>query len=166
MSDNNYQDYKSQIDVWASMWDEMDDDKIHPPLQKPERSDFASKIFGNQDFENDDQEEEDPGLIQEAESVTQNPVRVNTAGRDDKHPEPCWVKEDLLSEIEKLKNSLFDMENKLARMGQPEKKLQKSKNQKDQDVLKKIESIRKDIDDLSDKLGIGKQDVSLFAVKK
>jgi len=165
MSDNNYQDYKSQIDVWASMWDEMEGEKVHPSLQKPERSEFASKIFGDQDFENDDQEE-DPGLIQESESITQNPVRVHTAGRDDQHPEPCWVKEDLLSEIEKLKNSLFDMENKLARMNQPEKKSQKSKNQKDQDVLKKIESIRKDIDDLSDKLGIGKQDVSLFAVKK
>jgi hypothetical protein len=166
MSDNNYQDYKSQIDVWASMWDEMEGENTHPPLQKPERSEFASKIFGDQDLENDDQEEEDPGLIQESESITQNPVRAHTAGRDDEQPEPCWVKEDLLSEIEKLKNSLFDMENKLARMGQPEKKSLKNKNQKNQDILKKIESIRKNIDDLSDKLGIGKQDVSLFAVKK
>ena len=158
-------DYRSEIDAWADMWDEMQDKQVHPALEKPKQSDFANKILGDdpQDTYYDSLDANE--LFQESEEATQNPVRMDTIGPDNKHPTAAWVKEDFLSEIEDLKDRLFKLENDMARMGQgitfSENPVATGKD----DLMKKIESRRSEIEDVSSKLGL-KDDPTPFVIKK
>lgn len=158
-------DYRSEIDAWADMWDEMQDKEVHPALQKPRQSDFANKILGDdpQDTYYDSLDADE--LFQESEEVTQNPVRMDTVGPDDKHPTPVWAKEDFLSEIEDLKNRLFKLENEMARMGQGKTLSEKPVEADNSALMKKIESIRSEIESVSSKLGV-KDDPAPFVIKK
>lgn len=158
-------DYRAEIDAWADMWDEMQDKQVHPAPEKPKQSDFANKILGDDSEDTYYDSLDSNELFQESEEATQNPVRMDTVGPDDKHPAPVWAKEDFLSEIENLKDRLFKLENEMARMGQgktfSEKPVEAGKN----DLMKKIESIRSEIDSVSSKLGV-KDDPTPFVIKK
>jgi hypothetical protein len=164
---SNHTDYKQEIDDWANMWDEMQDDGIHPAIEKPKPSAFASQVLGDAPADSyydylDGQED----LLSEEEIVTtQNPVRMDTVGADNKQPEPAWVREDLLDEIQKMKDRLFQMENELARMGQGKKHSEKPVETDDKKSMSKLESLRKQIDKLSDELGI-ENDPSPYKIKK
>jgi hypothetical protein len=162
---SNHEDYKSEIDYWADMWDEMQDKGIHPEPEKPKQSTFAAKILGDEPQDSYYDSLDMSELIQEAEEISQNPVRMNTVGPDNKQPEPAWVKEDLLSEIKKLKDRLFKVENQMARMGQSEKLSEKPVEDDGKKLMDKIESIRKEIEDVSSKLGV-QNDPSPFVIKK
>lgn len=165
MSDHT--DYKQEIDTWADMWDEMQDKGIHPVSEKPKPSAFAANIFGVEPEDSfDDYVDGDEGLLSEEEIVTtQNPVRMDTLGPDNKQPEPAWVKEDFLDEIQQMKDRLFKVENELARMGQGKKHSDKPVDSDDKKVMSKVESLRKEIDRLSDELGI-KNEPSPYKVKR
>lgn len=159
-------DYKSEIDAWADMWDEMRDKNMHPAPEKPRQSDFANKILGDdpQDSYYNSLDMNDD-LLQESQEVTQNPVRMDTVGPDDKHPKAAWVQEDFLTEIESLKQRLFKLENDMARMGQGKTFSEKPVDLNNGDLMKKIESIRSEIEAVSSKLGV-KDDPTPFVIKK
>lgn len=40
------QDYRSEIDQWADMWDEMQKSNVHPPMEKPQPSPWAAEVLG------------------------------------------------------------------------------------------------------------------------
>jgi archaellum component FlaC len=90
---------------------------------------------------------------------------MNTVGPDSETPEPVWVNDKLLSEIEKLKERLFKVENEMARMGQGKKASEKPVDDDGKKLMDKIESIRKEIEDVSSKLGV-KDEPSPFKIKK
>jgi hypothetical protein len=165
---NDYTDYKQDIDKWADMWDEMQDKCIHPDLEKPKLSAFASSVLEDKPSDSYyDYLETEEELFSEEKDVitTQNPVRMDTVGPDQEYPDPSWNKEDFLNEIEKLKNRLFDLENKLARMGQGKKFSETPINVNDKKLIKKIENIKDQINSLSNELGV-KDDPSPYKVKK
>lgn len=149
MSDNT--DYRSEIDNWAEMWDEMQDEGIHPEIEKPKPSPFASEYMGDtgQDTYYDYLDSEE--LL--AEDKTQNPVYPDSVGADNSGPDPVWVSDKLLPEIEKLKDRLFKVENRMAQMGQG-KKFSEKAIAEDKSLFGEIESIRKQIERVSSQLGI------------
>lgn len=163
---SNFENYKSEIDQWADIWDEMQKDSVHPNPEPPEnigdtkfvddnpRDDYFSGMFSQELFTE--------------EEKTPNPVRVDTKGPDNKKPEPVWVSEDLLPEIEKLKDRLFNLENEMASLKGSKKietpvhmDLDMSKD----NLSKKISSIRDEIEKVSSQLGI-KNEPSSFSMPK
>lgn len=158
-------DYRAEIDNWTDMWDEMQDKKMHPAPEKPKQSDFANKILGDDPQDTYYTSLDANDLLQEAEEVTQNPVRMDTIGPDDQQPKPAWVREEFLSEIENLKERLFKLENEMAKMGQGKTFSEKPVTLDNKDVFKKVESIRSEIEKLSSQLGV-KEDPSPFVIKK
>lgn len=162
---SDHENYKSDINAWTDMWDEMQDKGVHPQAEKPKKSDFAAKIFGDEPEDTYYDYLEGEGLLQESEDTVQNPIRMNTVGPDSETPEPVWVNDKLLSEIEKLKERLFKVENEMARMGQGKKASEKPVDDDGKKLMDKIESIRKEIEDVSSKLGV-KDEPSPFKIKK
>lgn len=103
----------------------------------------------------------DPVLLQEvapdgthshplAEERIPNPVYPDSVGRDDKAPKSVWVNEEMLKELEELKNKLFELENKFAKTSGDFV----SQNSVDKKTMSQIESIKKQIDQVSNTLGI------------
>lgn len=132
----------------AGMWKEISSQKEERPA--PDMLDIA----GIDSF----------GLLQEVE--TPNPVRVDTLGPDSEQPKPEWVSENLLKEVEGLKKRLFQMENKLAKMGQKEGWTEKPVDlDSDKGLVKEIAFMKKRLDRLSDSLGL-KDEPLPFGVKK
>lgn len=162
---SDYENYKSEIDSWAELWDEMREKGVHPEAEKPKQSEFAAKILGDDPADTYFDSLDNDALLQESEDTVQNPVRMDTVGPDNKQPESVWVDEDLLSEIEKLKDRLFKVENEMARMGCGDKVAQEPVKVDDKKLMTKIESIRQEIEDISSKLGI-KNEPSPFRIKK
>ena len=160
---SNHENYKSEIDTWADMWDEMQDKSVNPQAEKPKQSDAAFNFFGDEPTDNS-YDIDSEALLQESEDTVQNPIRMDTVGSDNKQPKPVWVEENLLSEIEKLKKRLFKIENKMARMGQKEKFTQDPVHDDGKKLMDKIESIRNDIEEVSNQLGI-QNDPSPFKIK-
>lgn len=163
MSDLN--DYKDEIDAWADMWDEMQDKGVHPQSEKPQLSSFANKVLNDDpadsyyDYFNGQDD-----LLSEEIVTTQNPVRMDTVGKDNEKPEPAWVSEDLLDEIQKMKDQLFKIENQLAKMGQGKTFSEKPVTTDNKNLNSKVERLRKEIDRLSDKLGL-KDDPTPYKIK-
>jgi hypothetical protein len=161
-------DYRSDIDMWADMWDEMSKSDIHPAIEKPQPSPFAADVLGNtpQDTYFDYFDSED--LLQETSAPkpvkpqrpqkpqrSQNPVYPDSVGRDDQQPQAVWVNESLLKEIESLKNRLFKLENKMARLGQGNKIAEKKVHGMfDKSLYAEIKSLRQRIDRVSNVLGV------------
>lgn len=154
---SNHENTKQDIDDWANMWDEMQEKGIHPEIEKPKPSTaFSSDFFDDNpsDFYYGYLDGQDDLLSEESTVVTQNPVRMDTIGPDNEQPDPAWVKEDFVEEITKMKDKLFKVENELAKMGQGKKHSEKPVNDDGKKLFSQIESLRKDIEKLSSKLGI------------
>lgn len=164
---SNLDNYKAEIDDWADMWDEMQSKEMHPKIQPTEMSPFAADLLGDFDEppqgDTESDESSTPEMFQEIveEESVPNPVRVDTVGQDQQKPEPVWVSEKLLPEIEELKNKLFKLENDLARMGQGEEFVLNPVKDDGKDLMEKIETIRKNIEEVSSQLGI-KNEPSAF----
>lgn len=155
-------DYRSEIDDWAEMWDEMLDKGVHPEIEKPKASPFAAEIFNDdpQDtyYDYNDSDE----MLQE--TMVQNPIFPDSVGTDQENPKSAWVSEKLLDEISELKDRLFKIENKMARMGQGTKFSEKTVNEDGKKLMGEIDSIRKQIEKVSSQLGI-KEEPSPYNVK-
>jgi len=151
---SEYNDYRSEIEMWADMWDQAQQDNVHPAPEPPQPSEFAASVLGDdaQDAYWDFMDSEDQ-LLQE-EHKTPNPVYPDSAGPDHKTTPPVWVSEDLLKEIESLKNQLFKVENKMAKMGAGDKLEQKARKGEEGKLMSEIESIRKRIEKVSSSLGV------------
>jgi len=165
---SNFENYKSEIDQWVDIWDEMQKKSVHPEpeklVDKTDKSDFVDDNPRDDYFSGVFSQE----LFTEEEYKVPNPVRVDTKGPDNKKPDPVWVSEDLLPEIEKLKDRLFNLENEMASLKSNKKTetpvhmdLDMSKD----DLSKKISSIRDEIEKVSSQLGI-KNEPSSFSMPK
>jgi len=137
MDTNNHEYGRENLEKWLGVWEQALKDGAfqteEPKEEKPLNIDpHLAQMAGI-----------DVDLLQETK--TPNPVYPDSLGKDQENPKPVWVDENMLKEIEQLKNKLFDLENKLAK---------EEADDKAQSLMKKIESIRKDIDDVSDVLGI------------
>lgn len=163
MSENN--DYKSEIEMWADMWDQAQEDNVHPPSDPPQPSEFANSVMGDsaQDAYWDYIDVEEQLLSEERK--TPNPVYPDSVGPDHKTTPAAWVNEDLLKEIESLKEKLFKVENEMAKMGVGDKLEQKTKNSDHNKAMTEIESLRKRIEKVSSKLGIDHEE-SPWVVKE
>lgn len=152
-------DYRSELDDWANMWAEMEKANMHPPMEKPQPSPFAQEILGTkaQDMYYDYLDSEE--LFQEDTSKktrkSPNPVYPDSVGPDSEGPKSVWVNEDLLKEVESLKNRLFKLENVMARMGQSKRPdVKKVHNAIEKTVYSEINNLKKRIDRVSSQLGI------------
>jgi hypothetical protein len=169
-------DYRSDLDMWVDMWDEMQKCSYHPKPEKVQPAPYSSgktsqdtyyDYFDAQDDpqpQDDYQSQEDEGLLQEDRS--QNPVYPDSVGKDSDGPEPAWVSESLLKEVESLKNRLFKLENQMARMGQNKKMGEKKvRSLNDKGLYSEIKSLRSRIDRVSNELGI-KDEPSPWKIKR
>lgn len=157
-------DYRSDIDQWADMWDEMQEDLgINPPIQKPQASTFNSEPLDSkaQDVYYDYLDSEE--LLQE-EKVP-NPVYPDSVGPDQENPKPVWVNENLLKEVESLKDRLFKLENQMAKMGQGKKFSEKVHSFGDKSMFAEIKALRDRIEKVSSQLGI-KDEASPWQIKR
>jgi len=159
---NKTDDVRAELDMWADMWDEIQEKGIHPdpespkPVQRPADKSVqrpADETPGTaQDYYYgylDDEQE----LLQE--DKTPNPVYPDSIGPDYTTTPPVWASEELLKEVEKLKDTLFDVENRLAsQMGGDKKWVEKAHHPDDKKLMSEIESLRKRIEKVSSQLGI------------
>lgn len=152
MAKKNCKDYRSDLDDWMSMWDEM--------CKKPRQE--VSVV---------------PAVLDQNEYYTYleladndlrvpNPVYPDSVGPDQEAPYPVWTDPDLLKDLEDLKNKLFAVENKLAaKMGGDGKWAEGDHNPDDSKLAKEIRDLKERIGKLSDKLGI-ENEPSPYVVKK
>ncbi len=160
-------DIRADLDYWQAMWDEMESGEIHPipeqpnPQVDPGVSTTAQDVY--YDFL-DAEHGEEPGLIQE--DKTPNPVYPDSQGPDHTTTAAVWVTEDIVKEIEDLKDKLFKVENKMAKqMGGGEKWVEKTHDPDHGKLMSEIESLKKRIDKVSSNLGV-KDEPSPWEVKR
>lgn len=160
----NNQDFRSELEMWCDLWDDAQEEGVHPPVPQAKPTDLG-------DFQGDSAQDDyfdyldlESGLIQEEK--VQNPIYPDTAGPDsDKGP--VWVKEDFLKEVESLKNKLFSVENKMAQLGGDKKWSEKAQNMQSSSdkLMSEIKSLRKRLDHVSSQLGI-KDEPSPWEIKR
>lgn len=154
MSDRNVmQDLKSDIEMYADMWDEIESGQ---PPAKPLQSDKQGGTGTTQDFYYDYLDDtEGEKLLTEKESLTTpNPVYPDSAGPDFTTTPPVWASEELLTSVKDLKNKLFDVENRLAKeMGGGEKWHEKAHDPDHKKTMVEIESLKQRIEKVSSTLG-------------
>lgn len=156
---NNTDDVRAELDMWGDMWDEIQEKGIHPEIEpvKPTSPDEPFAIGSRtQDYYYDsletDFDPEEPQILQEDKSP--NPVYPDSIGPDHTTTPAVWASEELLKEVEKLKGQLFDVENRMAKMGGGEKWSEKTHHPDDKKVMGEVESLRKRIEKVSSQLGI------------
>lgn len=142
--------YRSDLEMWCDMWDEAQAKGYHPTEKiQPSNTPGTGKT---QDYYYDLLDAEEQQIFQETK--TPNPVYPDSVGPDSETTPPVWADENLLKEIEGLKNKLFDVENRVAKLGGDKKWTEKAQVQKTSEPLKEIDSLRKRIEEISNKLGI------------
>jgi hypothetical protein len=165
MSDDKMQDLRSELEMYADMWDEAE--AFHPPIEQPkpastaadaerEKSSEPSMSMGaSQDCYYDYlPSAEDDQMLTEEKMTTPNPVYPDSAGPDFATTPPVWASEDLLKTVEGLKDKLFDVENRLAKeMGGGEKWVEKVHDPDQKKILGEIESLKQRIEKVSSTLG-------------
>lgn len=149
-------DYRTDLDYWMDAWEEFEKNISVPAKSSP------SLPQTDDDYYNDYLESEQDALIQEGR--TANPVYPDSIRKDSDAPKSSWVQEDFLKEIELLKRKLFDLENKMARLGQGKSPPKKPKSDKQEDLMREIETTRKKIDKVSN--GLGTEDEPEISMRK
>jgi hypothetical protein len=152
MSDN---DFRSELEMWCDLWDDAQKQGVHPETPKPKSKDvgFSGNTAQDHYFDYLDSESEVEVLQEES---SPNPVYPDSVGPDSEL-KPKWVREDLLKEVESLKSKLFEVENKLAKLGAGKKLAEEPVSQMKPsggDLMTQIESLRKKIEKVSSHLGI------------
>lgn len=142
----------SDQDYWAAVAQIARVDAVNP--QAPSRSEeqparrTTPGPFG----------EAPEGILQEAGSIdTPNPVNASAKGQDNALvPTQGWAGGDVLAKLEKMKLELHELGDKLAGSGADwNEKPKVSTDKPGQDVMKKIHSLWKQIDELSSSLAPG-----------
>jgi hypothetical protein len=161
------------------MWDELEGVEDHPAPAAPatqERLKLGDYLnMSDEEFE----KQTDPSAFQSSQDVyhdynddqllqeekSQNPVYPDSVGPDHETTPAVWVDEDLLKDVEDLKEKLFNVENRLAKqMGGGEKWVEKA-HEPDNKFMSEIESLRDRIGKISNNLGV-KDEPSPWQIKK
>lgn len=157
-----YKDHLSDMEEWSAMWDEMQGD-FEPEAPYVDEVEvgrepigtaqdtywaFINTKLGGDDVGQDDYDD----LLQE----TQTPHRqqADTRGADWEDPKPVWVNEELLTEIEGLKKKMFELENKMARLGGDTKWAEKPHAPDFSKLQSEMNALRKRMDRVSNGLGM------------
>lgn len=176
-----FHDWTDDIEMWAEMWEEMQASDIHPPVapkadiatwdsegHNPDDvyysyvADLAARERGGieaEPYKYNVQPAEDDGLLQE-DIRTPNPVYPDSVGPDHENTPPVWVNDRIVSEIQELKDRLFELENKLASdLGGGEnwpKKANKAEVTRTTPtpLSERIQKLRDEIEDVSSQLGV------------
>lgn len=146
---------QDEFSQWVDMWDqaqvngnfETEKGISMPPAQKGVDANETP-----QDFYWNNLDEVDDILT---EGKASNPVYPDSVGKDQDHPKPAWVKENLVEEIAEMKRKLYDLEVKLGEedAGKGEW-VEKCHHPDDKNLLSQIEALHKKMDGLSNKLGL------------
>jgi hypothetical protein len=183
-----YDDWKSDIDEWADMWDEMQENKSHPPAAPKaeiavwdEHENNPHDIYysyvnelAHQERDNKNQpqpyaghiQQVQDGLLQEQDDRTPNPVFPDSVGPDHETTPPVWTSEHILSEIKGLKDKIFDLENDLAKLGQKDQWQEKVVPQTTPTPISvELERLRDEIEKVSSRLGV-EHEPSPYVVKR
>lgn len=178
----NGHDFRTDLDHWQDMWDQMEREGVHPEPEAPkpapspssynlsDPNDTYYSYFDDQHVGGDDVSHPDPSseaLLQEnKKQTTPNPIYPDSVGPDYLNTDPVWVKEDAFKQIEDLKGKLFDVENRLAKeMGGGQKWVEKCHHPNDKKLMSEIESLRKRIEKVSSVLGVEDEE-SPWVVKR
>jgi len=150
MNKEHLQDTRQNLGDWAQMFEKAQEEGVFSDdaSNGPDVLPFDPKTCDLAGLPTQPSDHSQPDLIQERK--TPNPVYPDSAGVDQQQPEPVWVNEDMLKEIEELKNRLFKLENQFA------EKSGKFIDQElgDKKLMSQIQSIRKQIEQVSSSLGI------------
>lgn len=150
---STHNDYRTDIDQWADMWDEMQSSGVHPEMEKPQPAPYSPGVTAQDHYYDYFDSEVDEELLQEEK--TPNPVYPDSVGPDCCNPKPAWVKEDLLKEVESIKKRLFQVENQMARLGQGKKWSEKPVLQNgDKSLMSEVKKLRERLEKVSSKLGV------------
>lgn len=160
-------DTRLELDMWQDMWDEMEDGNSHsspqniiPQEENPVNVSTAQDCY--YDFL-DMEYGTGPELLQENKS--QNPIYPDSQGPDHTTTPAVWVTEEIVKEVEELKNKLFEVENKLARkMGGDNEWVEKAYDPDNKKLMSEIDSLKKRIEKVSSNLGI-KDEPSPWKIK-
>jgi hypothetical protein len=154
-----------ELQGWMDMWDAAQGEEefqsppaavVPDPIDDDDHAVYA-RMMGMETGEEET-------LLQEEK--TPNPVYPDSAGPDNQAPKSVWVNEDLLKELEGLKNKLFKLENKMAELGVSKKEVQKPVEMKFGETMSsQMEQIKKKIDKISNSLGI-KDEPSPWEIKE
>ena len=143
------------------MWDEIQDkDPVSNQAPEPSNGFGSSQTLGfgsNPETSPDDPQDlyyswAESELLSE-QRKTPNPVYPDSVGPDHETTPPVWVSEDIVKEITALKDKLFEVENKLAKMGGDTKWSEKAQMSPDDKLLGEIKSLKEKIEKLSSTLG-------------
>ena len=176
---SNTDDIRADLEYWGNMWDELQGETpntpsvAHPQERKKigdylnddefhqELDDAQSSFQTSQDVYHDYNHDE---LLQEEKS--QNPIYPDSVGPDHENTPARWVDENLVKEVESLKEKLFSVENRLAKqMGGGEKWVEKAHDPDYSKFMSEIESLRDRIGKVSNNLGV-KDEPSPWEIKR
>lgn len=143
-------DPRSQFEDWMDLWDDMRSQE--PSKPKIEPAPYSAGATSSAQDCYYDYLDSDPELLQEAK--TPNPVYPDSVGPDCDAPNPVWAEDDLVKEIVKLKERLFQVGNEVAKMGIDPKNPDQVVSKQDNKLMSEVESIRKQIEKISSQLGI------------
>ena len=150
MNNEHLQETTKSLSDWMGIWDKAVSDGVFKPDVNDQQVTPLDSDVGY-DPVSCSMAGIDPILIQESsDKHIPNPVYPDSVGKDQDLPKPAWVNEDMIKELEELKDKLFKLENKFAiKSGDFVKQ-----NADDKKVMSQMQSIRKQIDQVSDSLGV------------
>lgn len=153
-------EYRTEMEQWMDMWDEAQTKGVSPKIEPPQPAQYSGDLPQDTYYDYLD----NAGLFQEEK--TPNPVYPDSVGPDHATTKPVWASEDLLKEIEQLKNKMFEVENRLAQMGGGKKWSEKAElPDEGKKLFGEIDSLKKRIEKVSSVLGT-KDEPSPWVVKR
>lgn len=145
-------DFRTDLDQWIDMWDDAQENGSLDDHIQREESPLSKEIDADATFEY-----LDDMLPLNEDGKSMNPVYPDSVGTDQEVPESPWTDESLIKQLKELKDRLFKLENEYATLKAGKKVSEKPVpmeiNGKKPKVAK-IEALKKQIDQLSNELGV------------
>lgn len=153
MESFNHEEFAHWQELWDTASSSGDFHVNDKELPTAAQSDLTANVT-TQDYYWNNLNPNEPEILNEEDKKTSNPIHPDSVGKDQEQPKPSWVKEDLLEAISEMKRKLYDLEVKLGNedAGNGEW-VEKCHHPDGQKIVSQIENLKKEIDDLSDRLG-------------